>query len=82
MIPIDPFSFGLGVGVAALAVVAKGKGSWRSLFAITDADMVQEAKDEDEKKAPAAATAGTKNFSNKIFNLSVAREERIRKAAK
>ena len=37
---------------------------------------------EDDKKAPAADTAGTKNFSNNIYSLSVAREAKMRKAAK
>ena len=41
-----------------------------------------EDEPEDDKKAPAADTAGTKNFSNNIYSLSVAREERIRKAVK
>ena len=35
---------------------------------------------DDTKKAPAAATAGAKNFSKNIYSLSLTRQERIRKA--
>ena len=45
-------------------------------------DYFAEDEPEDDKKAPAAATAGTKNFSNNIYSLSVAREAKMRKAAK
>ena len=43
-------------------------------------DYFAEDEPEDDKKAPTAATVGTKNFVKNIYSISVAREAKMRKA--
>ncbi|WP_203663750.1 hypothetical protein [Lacticaseibacillus sp. 53-4] len=86
MIGLAIGTIGVLGGVGALAYISQGAAD----KFMTKHPRVAEYFDyfgedgpyEDDKKAPAEATAGAKNFVKNIYSLSVAREKQFRKAAK
>lgn len=83
MIGLAIGTIGVLGGVGALAYISQGaadKFMAKHPRVAEYFDYFAEDEPEDDKKAPAAATAGVKNFSKNIYSLSVAREAKMRKA--
>lgn len=84
MIGLAIGTIGVIGGVGALAYISQGaadKFMTKHPRVAEYFDYFAEDEPEDDKKAPAATTAGTKNFVKNIYSLSVAREAKMRKEA-
>ncbi|MFD1441228.1 hypothetical protein [Lacticaseibacillus hegangensis] len=77
MIGLAIGTIGVLGGVGALAYISQGaadKFMTKHPRVAEYFDYFAEDEPEDDKKAPAAATAGTKNFVNNIYTVSVTRK--------